>query len=251
MMKTNYSKLISSKVMWVGRATVFTVGLAVTLALVLGVSTTALAAVPGDPFRLGQLNSINRISQLVGSTTSAILRIDNNGTGSALQISVEPDRPPLTVNGTAGKALNLNADKLDGYTADDFYYYNEKVNDSARADFAEDSGHADYAERANDSALLNGMNSPQFFTQRTRTYLVSTDRADGGGGSTLSVEATCDPGDKVLSGGGGKVLDASSDELISDAPYPPNGWQVVFRDNGESSHWHVDSLCADFPPYRP
>ncbi len=246
-------KLIFSKVMWVGRATVFTVGLAVTLALMLGIATAALAAVPGDPFKLGQLNTINRLSSLVGSVDSALLKVDNNSAGpnaTALNLQVEPGKAPMRVNSDT-QVANLNADQLDGRTADDFYYYNEKVNDAARADYAEDSGHADYAERANDSALLNGMNSPQFFTQRTRTYLVSRDRADGGGGSTLSVEATCDAGDKVLSGGGGKVLDASNDELISDAPYPPNAWQVVFRDNGESSRWHVDALCADFPPYRP
>lgn len=244
------TKTIFSRVMWVGKATVFTVGLAVTLALLLGVATTALAAVPGDPFKLGKTNTINRLSALVGSSTDAMLKVDNNGAGTALDLQVEPGEAPMTVSSDT-QVANLNADRLDGKTADDFYYYNEKVSDSARADFAEDSGHADYAERANDSALLNGMNSPQFFTQRTRTYLASRDQVGGGGGSTLSIEATCDPGDKVLSGGGGRVLDASNDELISDAPYPPNGWQVVFRDNGEGSRWHVDAVCADFPPYRP
>jgi hypothetical protein len=102
------------KVMWVGRATVFCVGLSVIGAVMLGGASAALAAVPGDPFRLGQLNAIDRISQLVGSTTSSMLRIDNNGTGSALQLLVEPERPPLTVNAAAGKATNLDADKLDG-----------------------------------------------------------------------------------------------------------------------------------------
>ena len=36
-------KAIASKVMWVGRATVFLVGLSVILAVVLGVAATALA----------------------------------------------------------------------------------------------------------------------------------------------------------------------------------------------------------------
>ncbi len=241
---------ILSKVVWVGRATVFTVGLAVTLALMLGVATVALAAVPGDAFKLGRINTINTISTLVGSASTPMLRIDNNGSGAALDLRVQPGKAPMKVDSDA-QVANLNADRLDGNSAEDFYYYNEKVNDSVRADFAEDSGHADFAEKANDTALLNGMNSPQFFTHRTRTYLVSRGRTDGGGGSTLSIEATCDPGDTVLSGGGGRVLDASNDEVISDAPYPPNGWQVVFRDNGESSRWYVDALCADFPPYRP
>ncbi len=71
-------KTIFSKVMWVGRATVFTVGLAVTLALMLGVATAALAAVPGDPFKLGRSNAINRLTALVGGVDSALLRVDNN-----------------------------------------------------------------------------------------------------------------------------------------------------------------------------
>ena len=46
---------VLGKVMWVGRATVFLVGLAVILALVFGVATSAFAALskPGDPFKLG------------------------------------------------------------------------------------------------------------------------------------------------------------------------------------------------------
>ena len=46
---------VVSKVMWVGRATVFLVGLAVILALVFGTATAAFAALSsrGDPFKLG------------------------------------------------------------------------------------------------------------------------------------------------------------------------------------------------------
>jgi hypothetical protein len=54
---------VFGKVMWVGRATVFLVGLAVILALVFGVATAAFAALskPGDPFKLGVVNEINRL----------------------------------------------------------------------------------------------------------------------------------------------------------------------------------------------
>lgn len=105
----------ASKAMRVGRATVFAIGLAVVLAVVLGASSKALAGTGvGAVFNLGQANSVDALSRLVGSTTSSMLRIDNNGTGSALQLLVEPNRPPLTVSAGAGKATNLNADKLDG-----------------------------------------------------------------------------------------------------------------------------------------
>ena len=43
----------AGKIMWVGKATTFCVGLAVVLALILGVASAALAALPGDPFKLG------------------------------------------------------------------------------------------------------------------------------------------------------------------------------------------------------
>ena len=105
---------IFSRVMWVGRATVFTAGLTVTLALTLGVATVALAAVPGDPFRLGKINTINTLSTLVGSTSTPMLRIDNNGSGAALDLQVQPGKAPMRVNAAAGKATNLNVDRLDG-----------------------------------------------------------------------------------------------------------------------------------------
>lgn len=108
-----------SKVMWVGRATVFTIGLAVTLAVVLGIATTALAAAPGDPFRLGKSNAINKLSTLVGSTASSMLLIDNNGAGTALDLRVEPGNSPMTVD-SGTQVDNLNADELDGQEASAF-----------------------------------------------------------------------------------------------------------------------------------
>jgi hypothetical protein len=97
-----------------GRATIFAVGLAVILAVVLGIATTALAAVPGDPFRLGRINSIDRLSTLVGTTANAMLRVDNNGTGPALSLEAGAASPPIVVNAAAGKATNLDADEFDG-----------------------------------------------------------------------------------------------------------------------------------------
>lgn len=119
-MKSELAKSIHSGAMRVGRATVFCVGLAVIVAVVLGVATVALAAVPGDPFRLGQLNTINALTRLVGDRAGALLQLDNNSeaTGArALDLRVEPGKAPMTVNASAGKATNLNADRLDGRDA--------------------------------------------------------------------------------------------------------------------------------------
>jgi len=125
------------KVMWIGKATVFAVGLAVTLAVLLGVATTALAAMPGDPLKLGKINKINRLTTLVGSTTGAVLRVDNDGTGTALSLEASADKPPLVVNNSAGTATNLDADQLDGQDASAFLpgeIYEKSVSGSVPAD---------------------------------------------------------------------------------------------------------------------
>jgi hypothetical protein len=58
----------AKRVMWVGRATVFLVGLAVVLALTVGVAFTALAGSGvGARFDLGKTNTVNAVSKLVGS----------------------------------------------------------------------------------------------------------------------------------------------------------------------------------------
>jgi hypothetical protein len=148
----------ASKLMWVGRATVFMVGLAVTLALVLGVFTTALASIPGDPFRLGQTNGIDAMSTLVGNVAGTMLRVDNNSTGAgatALELQVEAGKPPMKINSGAKVAL-LNADKLDGKDATAFYAAGSKVADSSHADTA------DSATRAADANTLGGKNSSEF-----------------------------------------------------------------------------------------
>lgn len=108
--------------------------------LALLVASTALAAVPGDPFNLGVLNTIEVVTTLRGAPSSPLLSITNTGTGTAaraiaaantsatsstivatnsgggpvLSLNVNAGKEPMTVNSTAGKATNLNADKLDG-----------------------------------------------------------------------------------------------------------------------------------------
>ncbi len=105
-----------------GRAAVSVVGLAVVLALVLGAATTALAGTGvGATFNLGKVNSVSALSTLVGSTASSMLKVDNNGAGTALDLQVGPSTTPpeqkavapMTVDSQA-RVANLNADKIDG-----------------------------------------------------------------------------------------------------------------------------------------
>jgi hypothetical protein len=97
-------RCVFSKVMWVGRATIFLVGLAVILALVFGVASAALGA-DGDFFKLGNRNVAQTVSTLV-----------KQGTGAALALQVGASQPPLTVNPAAGTATGLSAAELDGRT---------------------------------------------------------------------------------------------------------------------------------------
>ncbi len=93
-------KSIFGKVMWVGKGTVFLVGLSVILAAVMGVASMAFAA-KGKPFILGKSNVATKVSTLI-----------KKGAGPALDLRVGSG-PPLRVNSSAPVA-NLNADKVDG-----------------------------------------------------------------------------------------------------------------------------------------
>jgi hypothetical protein len=90
----------ASKVIWVGRATVFLVGLAVILALLFGVASVALGT-DGDFFKVGRSNLADSVS-----------RLSKSGTGPALDLRVDSGAP-LAVNRQT-RVANLNADQLDG-----------------------------------------------------------------------------------------------------------------------------------------
>ncbi|CAA9396216.1 MAG: hypothetical protein AVDCRST_MAG22-893 [uncultured Rubrobacteraceae bacterium] len=98
-----------------GWATSAVVGLAVVLALVVGVSSAALAG-NLDPLKVGSLKNVaTKTTQLVGKVASgSAFAVKNPAGGSALDLRVNAGRAPLTVNAEAGTATNLSADELDG-----------------------------------------------------------------------------------------------------------------------------------------
>jgi hypothetical protein len=110
-------KKAAAKIAWVGRTASMVFGLALVLALIFGVATMALAGTGvGGVFNLGQTNTVNAVTKLVGSVAGPSLQIDNNSTNAqatALDLQVEPNKPPMKVNRTT-KVTNLNADLLDG-----------------------------------------------------------------------------------------------------------------------------------------
>ena len=90
---------VLKKVMFVGKATTFMVGLAMILALTVGVAGAAFGA-NGANFLLGKSNTANVITQLVGSVAGPGLQIDNNSTdaaATALDLQVEAGKAPMKV----------------------------------------------------------------------------------------------------------------------------------------------------------
>lgn len=119
-------KQIFSKAMMVGRTTALTLGVAVMLALVLGIGTTAVAAT-GANFLLGKSNSARAVSKLTSAVAGPTMQLINNGTAAAataLNLKVPAGHAPLTVNSGAGTATNLSADRLDGKDSNYFQQAN-------------------------------------------------------------------------------------------------------------------------------
>ena len=193
--------------MLIGRATVFCVGLVVTLGLVLGLASAALAGTGvGAPFNLGRINAVDRISQLTGSPNNAMLRVGNSSTGSAataLDLRVQPGRPPMVIDSST-LVGNLNADYVDGRSASSFV-----ANSTYR--------------------LGQGL-------ERAGTQL-------GDGSKVLS--QSCLAGDRLLSGGPASV-NAASDVLDSFA-LDTVTWQARINDSAVAGgdSFTVVVLCAD------
>jgi hypothetical protein len=168
----------ASKVMWVGRATVFLVGLAVILAVVLGVATTALGATGGN-FILGKANNTastptGLVSTLADAAKSALI-VQNKSGGPALDLRVgntsvpANDVAPMKVN-SQKVVTNLNADKLDGKSDTDFYAAGSKVNDSAHAD------QADNATNAGNADTVDGKHAADFYASGSK--VADSDKLD-------------------------------------------------------------------------
>ena len=208
------------RVMWVGRATVFMIGLSVIMAVVLGAATTALGAT-GQSFILGRTNTAETPTALVGTLADAAksaLIVTNKSGGPALELRVgNATTPantvaPMKVNSNK-VVTNLNADKLDNLHS---------------------------------SALM-----------RASTYEAQTIVSDNSTDPTNQTFglAKCDVGDKVLSGGF-SGLDPNEGTLTqttpvekTDADGTKEGWQVLWKNGTEAeSGVIVTALCADFPP---
>src|SRR5215210_8342287 len=108
---------VASKVAWVGRSASMVFGLALVLALIVGVASMAFGANGGN-FILGRTNVATIVTRLAGpdGVNGAMFEVQNNNAGTddtALSLKVQPGEPPMQVDSPT-KVTNLNADQLDG-----------------------------------------------------------------------------------------------------------------------------------------
>ena len=89
------------------------------LGAMLATALPSIAAQVGDPLGLGESNTVDSRTRLVGDVSSSNLQIINQGAGTALDLRVGPGEPPLRVN-RSRKVPKLNADRVDGKDAIDF-----------------------------------------------------------------------------------------------------------------------------------
>src|SRR5215211_3138451 len=111
---------ILKKVMLVGRAATFMVGLAVIVALTVGVASAAFGA-NASHFILGSLNNtataITKLTGTVGGGPALQVSNPSTATGAtALDLQVATGKAPMKVNRTT-KVANLNSDQVDGKSA--------------------------------------------------------------------------------------------------------------------------------------
>jgi len=245
---------VAKKVTWTARATTTIVGLAIMLALVFGVATTALAGTGvGARFDLGKVNTVNAVSKLVGSIAGPSLQVDNNSTeanATALDLQVEAGKAPMKVN-SGTKVANLNADTVDGKSEADFYAAGSKVADSAHADQADAATSAQNADKVDGkSASEIGVNGLQQVSAISDTVASA---------SAKGAVAYCPYGKKVVGsaaaidgGTRGDYPNIQSDVALTSVVPTPDSQGVVahaYEEEPTSANWYVRAIaiCATAP----
>jgi hypothetical protein len=199
-------KTAFTRAMMVGRVTALALGVAVMLALVVGVASTAFGA-NGDNWKLGRSNFATKITNLSGNlgVNGPMVRLTNNNAGTddtALDLQVQPGEAPMTVN-SATRVDNLNADQVDGKSVSEFVANNIYKRESAIA--------------------------------------AGTDKGDG----TFVIGQACDPGDVLLSGGPANVNGTSSMVESFPSPGTTTSWSARIQKNGLADNFSVVVICAD------
>jgi hypothetical protein len=185
----------------------------VAFALLFAFSSTAFAAVQGDPLLLGITNRINILTTVTGSVASATfrvinsstapdasgIRVHNTGGGPALDLRVLNGKAPMVVSSN-GKVNNLNVDMVDGFDSTSFM-----------------------------GATTFRVESPLGLGQ---------DLGDG----TFKAFMSCPPGSLLLSGGPANISPTSI--MVESFPASTTIWHARINPNGLTDNWNVVALCA-------
>jgi hypothetical protein len=138
--------------------------LTVVVALTLATVTPALAANGGN-FLLGKANVATAITGLTGTVAGPALQVYNPSTSTAATAAlfrVASGHPPFKVN-SATKVANLNADKLDDKSSENFLASDGKAADSDKLDGSDSTAFATgVGGKATDSDKLDGKDSTVF-----------------------------------------------------------------------------------------
>lgn len=215
---------ILRRIVWLGRSTATIMGLAVMVAIVLGTATTAMAAVPGDPFKLGRNNTVNALTTLI-----------RQGPGPALSLKVNAGQPPLAVNST-GKVTNLNVDQFDDKDSTAFLGKTEKAADSDQLDGA-------------DSTAFVSTGTNAFVRNEIYRLESGVNQGDVLADGTQVQRRACNNDDVLLSGGPANVNDTS--DMIESYPSAGSGvnsWSARIDGNGVMDTFSVVVLCVNQTP---
>jgi hypothetical protein len=225
-----------SKVAWVGRTASMVFGLALVMALVLGVASMAFGA-NGQNFILGKLNNAaTRVTGLVGNVDgAAALRVTNPNAGTndtALDLRVQAGEAPMKVD-SATRVANLNA-----ATAG-------RADSAARADTATSAQNAANAQNAD---KLDGVDSAALIRWAS-IYERSLETTAGAGPDESAVASVgCDHGDTILSGGFTNMDNGT--HLIGSWTGRGTGGShfVEWRNNATVDTVEIIVKCADTTP---
>ncbi len=220
------TRKILHRALRISRSLALVIGAVVISAVVLGAATTALAAAPGDPLRLGKVNAVNNFTKLVGKAPSPRLVVDNNGSGTALSLQVGPGKPPMQVN-SSKKVARLNADRLDNLDQSAFLRENGKAADADK---------------------LDGKDSGDFLP--TSTYTRSRSTTGSGGANTFSTaHLSCNTGDELLSGGYFSVDEGTHVESsIPSIALGEKSWFMQWKNNATVDTVGIQIRCAYTTP---
>ena len=190
-------KTLASKVARVGRAASTVFGLALVLALILGVATAAFGD-NGDFFKVGKANTASAVSKLI-----------KQGAGPALDLRVDSGTP-LKVNSDT-KVDKLNADKLDGQDSNDFQgkYAQTVVVAESGGDSTSVQAALDSITDASDNKRYLVWVAPGTYNERVQMKSF----VDIEGSGELATKITASGGGGDLSAGSSVVSGASDAEL--------------------------------------